>query len=189
MPGADAVLRVEAPGSSGYPGGMRAPGRSPSPWPSVSDYTVEPESGQEMFDGEVREASPAGAKHSWRTYGDDEVIADPCLFEPVPVRARLDAVEADDAVAQALLDKGNPVLVAYGDRRYRAGEEKGEERGKAEGEVKAAREHICMFMQARGVAMDAAAHARIAACSDLAALKRWLMRAPYATSASELFGD
>ena len=47
------------------------------------------------------------AEERWRTYRDDEVIADPCLFEPVPVRALLDAVEADDAVAQALLDKGN----------------------------------------------------------------------------------
>jgi hypothetical protein len=290
MPGAGPVARLEAPGAAGYPGGMRAPEHGPSSWPRVSDYTVEPESGREMLDGEVREALPAGPTHSrhhnqvdfvlraytapeygadtdlltrlaiphnfasdasirrngvdpetgdryleelafeilstqsaeelekrarimvargvrrifaipvrgdeagseiiagpvmewmaaeerWRTYRDDEVIADPCLFAPVPVRALLDAVEADDAVAQALLDKGNRVLVAYGDARYRAGE------------TKAAREHIHMFMQARGIAMDATAHARIAACSDLAMLKRWLVRAPYATSASDLFDE
>jgi hypothetical protein len=294
MPGAAAVVRLEAPGASGYHGGMRAPERSPSPWPRVSDYTVEPESGKEMLDGEVREASPAGPKHSrqhnqvdfvlraytapeygpdtdlltrqavphnfasdtsirrngidpetgdryleelafeikstqsaedleqrarimaargvrrifaipvrgdaagseiiagpvaewmpaeerWRTYRDDEVIADPCLFEPVPVRALLDAVEADDAVAQALLAKGNRVLVAYGDTRYRAGEEKGE--------AKAAREHIQLIMQSRGVAMDADARARIAACTDLAVLERWIVRALRVASASDLFHD
>jgi hypothetical protein len=298
MPGSAAVVRLEAPGASGYHGGMRAPERSPSPWPRVSDYTVEPESGKEMLDGEVREASPAGPKHSrqhhqvecvigaylapgygadidlltrqahphnfasdtsirrngidpetgdrrleelafeikstqstedleerarimaargvrrifaipvrgddagseiiagpvaewmsaearWRTYRDDEVITDPCLFEPLPVRALLDAVEADKAVVSAYLHKGHPVLLEYGDTRYRAGEEKGEARG----EVKAAREYISRFMQSRGVAMDTDAHARIAACSDLAVLERWLMRAPYATSASELFDD
>jgi hypothetical protein len=113
----------------------------------------------------------------WRTYRDDEVIADPCLFKPVPVRALLDAVEADNAVAKALLDKGNRVLIQYGDKRYRAGEEN------------AAREYIHMFLHARGVVMDAATHARIAACRDLAVLKRWVMRAAQVTRASDLFND
>jgi predicted nucleotidyltransferase len=39
----------------------------------VSDYTVEPESGQEMLDGEVREALPAGPKHS-RELAEVEMI-------------------------------------------------------------------------------------------------------------------
>lgn len=37
--------------------------------------------------------------------------------------------------------------------------------------------------------MDAAAHARIDACSDLEILQRWLARAVQATSASQPFGD
>ena len=290
MPGTAAVVHLEAPGGPGYPGGMRAPEHSPSTWPPVSDYTVEPESGQEMFDGEVREASPAGPKHSrqhhqvecvigaylapghgadidlltrqalphnfasdtsirrngidpetgdryleelafeiqstqssedleerarimaargvrrifaipvrgddagseiiagplaewmsaegrWRTYRDDEVISDPCLFEPLPVRALLDAVEADNAVVRAYLHKGHPVVLEYGDTR------------EAKGEAKAAREHIELIMQWRGVAMDADAHARIAACTDRAVLKRWVERALHVASASELFDD
>jgi hypothetical protein len=298
MPGASAGVRLEAPGASRYHGGMRAPERSPAPLPRVSDYAVEPESGQEMLDAQVREALPAGPKHArqhnqvdyvlraytapeygadtdlltrqavphnfasdtsirkdginpetgdryleelafeikstqstedleqrarimaargvrrifaipvrgddaaseiiagplaewlpaeerWRTYRDDEVIADPCLFEPLPVRALLDAVEADDAVAQALLDKGNRVLVRHTEKVR----DEGRREGRKEGEENAAREYIHMFLHARGVVMDAATHARIAACSDLAVLKRWVMRAAQVTRASELFSD
>jgi hypothetical protein len=115
------------------------------------------------------------AEERWRAYRDDEVITDPCLFEPLPVRALLDAVEADNAVARAYLRKGNPVLIDYGDTRYRAG---------AEDE---ARELVLLLMQARGVAMDAAAQARIATCRDLAVLRRWVVRAALVASASELF--
>jgi hypothetical protein len=272
---------------------MPAPQRSPAQWPPVSDYAVEPESGQEMFDGHVREASPAGPKHSrqhseagfvlranaapgygtdidlltrqaprhnfasdicirkngidpatgdryleelafeiqstqstqstenleervrimarrgvrrifaipvrgdaagseiiagpvaewmptedrWRTYRNDEVITDRCLLEPLPVRALLDAVEADDAVAQALLHKGNRVLVRYGDTRA------------AEGAERAAREYVHLIMQARGIGIDAAARARIAACSDVSVLQRWVVRAALVTSAHELFAN
>jgi hypothetical protein len=285
MPGASPVARLEAPGVSRYDGGMRAPERGPAAWPRVSDYAVEPESGQEMFDGEVREALPAGPKHSrqhnqvdfvlraytapeygadtdlltrqasrhnfasdtsvrkngidpatgdryleelafeikstqstenletrarvmaargvrrifaipvrgdasgsevmagpvaewmvteerWRTYRDDEVIEDPCLFEPLPVRALLDAVEADAAVVRAFLHKRHPVLVEYGDHRAQ----------------EAVRTVLHMLLRDRGIAVDAAAHARIAACGDLGILQRWVVRAAYVASASELFG-
>jgi hypothetical protein len=286
MPGEGAATRLEAPGAPGYHGDMRAPEPNPRPWLPVSDYAVEPESGQEMFHGEVREASPAGPKHSrqhnqvdfvlrayvapeygadtdlltrqaiphnfasdtcirkngidpatgdryleelafeikstqstedleqrarimaargvrrifaipvrgdeagsdilagpvaewipleerWRTFGDDQVIADPCLFEPVPVRALLDAVEADDAVAQALLHKGNPFLLRHTEA-VRAEDRK---------------ECIHAILQSRGVAMDAGAHARVAACTDPALLLRWVVRAAHVVRASDLFGD
>jgi hypothetical protein len=52
-----------------------------------------------------------------------------------------------------------------------------------------ARENISLLMHTRGLTMDAAAHARIAACSDLEILKRWATRAVLVASASELFGD
>jgi hypothetical protein len=290
MPGASAVARLEAPGAPRYHGDMPAHERSPAAWPRVSDYAVEPESGHEMFDGEVREALPAGPKHSrqhhqveyvigayiapgygadtdlltrqavphnfasdtsirkngvdpetgdryleelafeikstqstenleqrarimaargvrrifaipvrgdaagseiiagpvaewmpaeehWRTYGDDEVITDPCLFEPLSVRALLDAVEADDAVARALLHKGNPFLVRHTEE---AQEEAREEQ---------TRNILHMLLRDRGIVIDADACARIAACSDLALLERWAVRAARVASTSELFGD
>jgi len=262
---------------------MRSPSSS---WPQVSDYTVEPESGKEMFNGEVREALPAGPLHSrqhcrvdfvlsayvapgygadtdlltrqaaehnfasdtcirrngidpdtgdryleelaveikstqrigaleqrarvmaergvrrifaipvrgddagrdvvagpvvewmaaeerWRIYGNDERIEDSCLSAPLPVRALLDAAAADDAVVQALLYKGNPTLLGYGDERAR----------------EELRSVLHLLLHARGIAVDAAAHARIAACTDRAMLQRWAVRAALVTSASQLFDD
>jgi hypothetical protein len=286
MPGATGVARLEAPGAPRYHGGMRAPERSPVAWPRVSDYAVEPESGQELLDGEVREAAPAGPIHArhhnqvdyvlractasdygadtdlltrqalphnfasdtsvrrngtdpatgdryleelafeiqstqstedlekrarimaargvrrifaipvrgdaagseiiagplaewmpaeerWRTYRDDEIITDPCLFRPLAVRALLDAVEADDAVAEALLGKRNRVIISYGDRRARETLQK----------------VLHLLLRDRGIVMDADADARIAECTDLATLERWVVRTARVTSASELFGD
>jgi hypothetical protein len=45
-------------------------------------------------------------------------------------------------VARALLRKGHPVLVKYGDERYLAGEEK----GRKDREKNAARKHIHLLM-------------------------------------------
>ncbi len=290
MPGTSAVARLEAPGASRYHGGMRAPEPGPSAWPRVSDYAVEPESGQEMLDGEVREALPAGPKHAqqhnqvdyvlraytapdygadtdlltrqairhnfasdtsirkkgtdpetgdryleelafeikstqsdgnlekrarimaargvrrifaipvrgdaagsessagpvaewmaaeerWRTYRDGEVIEDPCLFRPLPVRALLDAVEADNAVAQALLAKENPVLVRHTDAV------------RNEAHAEQTRKILHILLRDRGIVIDDAAHARIAACGDLDILERWVARAAHVASASDLFGE
>jgi hypothetical protein len=135
--------------------------------------------GIDLVAGPVAEWMPA--EERWQTYRDDELIADPCLFEPVPVRALLDAVEADDAVARALLHKGNPVLVRHIEEAWKEGLKEGKER--------AARELIRLIMHTRGLAMDAAARARVAACSDLAVLERWAVRAALGASTSELFSD
>lgn len=296
MPGASAGTRMEAPGASRYD--CRMPPAEPAPkvWPNPSDYAVEPESGLEMLDGEVREALPAGPKHArqhaqvdfvlrayaapgygadsdlltrqavehnfasdtcirkngvdpdtgdryleelafeikstqsggnfekrarimatrgvrrvfaipvrgdpagsdfvagpvaewiaaeerWKIYHEDDLIVDPCLCEPLPVRALLDAASADEAVACVLLHKRNRVLTRYGDMNYRAGADEGQRRG----EERAAREHIAMILEARGMPVDAATRARIDACGDPALLKRWVVRAATVTSPSELF--
>jgi hypothetical protein len=286
MPGSSAGTRVEAPGTLRYRGGMHAPDGTRGGGSRVSDYAVEPETGQEMLDGEVREALPAGPKHSrqhaqvdfvlgayvapgygtdtdlltrqasgfnfasdtsvrkngidpatgdryleelafevkatqsaesleqrarvmaergvrrvfaipvyaddagleiiagpfaewmpsegrWRTYRDDELITDPCLFTPLPVRALLEAAEADDAVVRALLHKGNSVLVGYGDARAEA----------------QTRKILQLLLRDRGIFLDAAAHARIGECSDMALLERWAVRAAFVASQSELFDD
>jgi hypothetical protein len=127
--------------------------------------------GSEIIAGPVAEW--IAAEERWRTYRDDEVIADPCLFQPVPVRALLDAVEADDAVAQALLGKENPVLIKYGDTRAR----------------RALQKVLQLLLRDRGIVIDTDADARIDACSDLEILQRWLARAVLVASANELFGD
>lgn len=80
--------------------------------------------GSESIAGPVIEWMPA--EQRWRACRYDEVIAEPCLCLPLPVRALLDPAEADDAVVRALLAKGNRVLIAYLDARHRAGEANGE---------------------------------------------------------------
>ncbi|MCG8417970.1 MAG: Uma2 family endonuclease [Proteobacteria bacterium] len=49
-------------------------------------------------------------KNDWEKLDDDYLIKDPCLRQPIEVRSLLDAVQADNAVARALIDKHNPVI-------------------------------------------------------------------------------
>lgn len=65
---------------------------------------------------------------------------------------------------------------------YKEGEAEGEARGRAEGEAKA----LLKILRARGLAIDAAAEARILATRDLALLDRWLERALVASSVDEV---
>jgi len=81
--------------------------------------------------GPLREWVPA--QSSWRTYGDDAVIIDASLCQPVPVRALLDAVEADRAVARALIDRRVDVIEDYGSKRFVAGKDEGYRSGSSEG--------------------------------------------------------
>jgi hypothetical protein len=56
--------------------------------------------------GEVHE----WAGKEWRPLSRDAAITDPTLSLPIGVTALLDAAEADDAVARALVEKNNPVI-------------------------------------------------------------------------------
>jgi hypothetical protein len=173
--------------------------------------------------GPLREWMPA--QGSWRTYGDDAVIIDASLGQPVPVRALLDAVEADRAVARALIDRRVDVIEDYGSKRFVAGKDEGYRSGSSEGfragkdegfragkdegyragkndgyragtndgyrdgTSDGMREAILLLLRARGIAVDERAYARIAACSELGILQRWLTRAVHVISAPALFDD
>jgi hypothetical protein len=107
----------------------------------------------------------------WRVLGKDEVIEDPCLYRPLSVRALLDAVEADRAVARAYFDRHTDVVEEYGNARAQ----------------QAVRDSLLMLLEARGIALDAAARERIAGCTDVTALQRWLVRAASAATVPEIF--
>ncbi len=47
---------------------------------------------------------------AWHLLAPESSLNDPLLILPIPVQALLDAAAADDAVAQVLLAKNNPVL-------------------------------------------------------------------------------
>jgi hypothetical protein len=61
----------------------------------------------------------------------------------------------------------------------------GEAKGEARGEAKA----ILRFLEARGVYVPDKARERIADCTDLDLLNRWLDRTPHAKSVDELFAE
>jgi Putative restriction endonuclease len=107
---------------------------------------------------------------SWRPLDQDSSIEDPLLVAPLSVTALLDAAAADNAVAEALIAKGNPILQA----RELA----------ARAEAKA--QDILEFLDARGIAVSPSQRQTILGCSDLDRLDRWVRRAAVASSADEV---
>ncbi len=85
--------------------------------------------------GPVKEWVPAsqGSSGRWRHLAADERIEDPCLQRPVKVVALVDAVEADNAVARALMARQNPALLAMRQQSFDKGHEQGREQGFDEG--------------------------------------------------------
>jgi hypothetical protein len=110
---------------------------------------------------------------SWRPLKAGTYIEDRCLVTPLAVAALLDAALADNAVAQALIAKRNPLLL----EREAAAEARGEAKS------------ILRFLEARGVAVSPAQREEILRCSDLDRLDRWLDRAALASSADELMAE
>jgi hypothetical protein len=78
-------------------------------------------------------------------------IADRTLATPVRVRALLDAAEADNGVARALLAKNNPVLRAEQERKREEGLQEGVAKGLQEGVAKGLQEGVAKGLQ-EGVA-------------------------------------
>ncbi|MBI3947916.1 MAG: Rpn family recombination-promoting nuclease/putative transposase [Armatimonadetes bacterium] len=64
-----------------------------------------------------------------------------------------------------------------------------EARGRAEGRAEARAEAVLAVLAARGIAVDREARARILACTDGAALDRWIARAAVAASAEEVVAE
>ena len=106
-------------------------------------------------------------------------ITDRCLVRPIPVKALLDAAEADDAVARALDEKKNPVI-----QTIRA---ESEAKGKIEGKVEGKIEALLRLVARVGLPLGEDERARILACTDGATLDRWLDKVLGAKSAADLF--
>lgn len=122
---------------------------------------------------------------SWQVLDSDARIEDPCLVMPLAVSALLDAASADDAVAEALLVKQNPVIL----REVAAGEARGEVRGEVRGEAKGRAGAILQVLEARGIATSPAQRQEILGCTDISRLDRWLARAVVAASADEVTAE
>lgn len=69
----------------------------------------------------------------WIDVRPDEPIEDPCFASPLTVNALLDAAEADDSVARALLRKKNPVIEELRQKERKQSLKKGVKKGRKEG--------------------------------------------------------
>jgi Uma2 family endonuclease len=136
---------------------------------------------------------------AWRELDATGRIEDPALEVPLPVHDIIHAAKADDPVQRALIAKGNPVLKAHVARNREDADAQGHARGKAEGIVRGKAEGIhegivrgkaeavLTVLVARGIAVGAAARARILGERDPGQLDRWLAVAAACTDVVELF--
>lgn len=114
----------------------------------------------------------------WSTLPADGVITDRCLLRPLPVAAILDAVQADEAVARALLERGTAVLDEALAQR--------EARGKTEGRAEGRAEDILAVLAARGIPVSEELRSRVLSTTDLDILDRWIRKAALVASADDL---
>ncbi len=70
---------------------------------------------------------------TWETLDPDGTFSDPTLTRPLRVKELLDAAEADNAVARALVEKNNPVLVELRAADLEQGRKEGLKEGRKEG--------------------------------------------------------
>jgi Uma2 family endonuclease len=127
----------------------------------------------------VLEWSPS--KGAWKSLKEGTRIEDHCLAVPLPVDAIARAVKTDDAVAAALLAKGNAILQQAISRSRQEGMRQGEHKGK----VEEARRAVLRVLSRRGLVLTPEQQAQVEACGDLATLERWLDQAITAPSADE----
>lgn len=119
----------------------------------------------------------------WEELDRDEVIEDErCLVRPLPVRAILERAVADNAAAQALIDKKVPAIERYREVGRELGHEAGHEAGTKEG----LRRGILAILEARGLTPSPGLLQRIHTCDDAAVLERTLRSAAIANSVADL---
>lgn len=137
-------------------------------------------------------------KGTWQTLDPEGMFSDPTLARPLRVRELLDAAEADNAVARALVAKHNAVIEAARAESHDEGKKEGKKEGIKEGKKEGKKEGIAKgkaaavlaVLDARGIVVSAEARAWILACFDDASLSRWLSRVAAVHSEEELLnGD
>jgi hypothetical protein len=116
--------------------------------------------------GEVGEWSAKSG--GWRKLEPETMFSDPTLAQPFRVRELLDAAEADNAVARALVAKENPVIVKAQEDSRAKGHADGRAEGRTEG-LRVARAAVRDLCEVYGVAMTPERQAALAEM-DAAAL-------------------
>ena len=117
----------------------------------------------------------------WSILDATDCIVDPALEVALPIEGLVQAAKTDDAVARALIAKGNPVFA-----QMRAQDR---EAGHAEGARQATANAVLRTLAARNLAIDDAARARILGEPAIATLERWIERSATCTTLRELFEE
>jgi hypothetical protein len=133
------------------------------------------------------------ARNRWIELAPDALIEDPCLRQPIRVRALLDTIEAKKAVARGLLAEDNPVLAEAIDAARTEAETKAQAaedrmRRLADAERRRARASIYAILDARGLGVPETVRAQIDGCEDIDRLTAWLRCAVTAASAGDICG-
>jgi Uma2 family endonuclease len=136
----------------------------------------------------------------WDVLPPDSKIEDRALALPLPIRALVEAAKPDDAVAQALITKKNPVITSALQRASQAGERRGKLEGKLEGKIEGRIEGhlegqlegrieaLLAVLDARGLEIKKKQEKRIRAERDEATLAGWIRAAASCTSIGDLLG-
>ncbi len=126
---------------------------------------------------------------AWRQLESVARIEDPCLLKPLEVAALLDAAIADNAVAEALVAKRNPVILKREAAAKAAGKVEGQAEGKEEGRAEGIARSVLEVLAARGIEASEAQQKKILGCQVLPQLGTWLRRAAVATSSAEVVAE
>ena len=132
--------------------------------------------------------------NTWEILSLDSAIEDCALALPLPLRALVEAMSADDAVAQALLVKKNPVITRALAGAERKGKAEGRREGKAEGRregerkgaLKGAIKTLLAVLEARGLKVRKKHETQIRSTDKEAVLAAWIVRAVTCASVDEL---
>ena len=123
----------------------------------------------------------SGARARWIPLDPAGVIDDPAFVIPLRIRGLIRNVPPDDAVASALIIKGNPVI----ERERRVDCFKSKIEGQRQGTVRA----LLTVLATRGIALDGAMRAQIRREKDLQRLDHWIARALTAATITDVLGD
>jgi Uma2 family endonuclease len=122
---------------------------------------------------------------TWSMLQAGTYIDDRSLAVPLPIDELVRAGKADDAVARALIDNGNPVIAEVRAQERAAGRQEGLSEGQRQGQ----RDAILQVLEARGIELSPHARARILGERDPERLRGWLGCAARCSSAAELFAE
>jgi len=126
---------------------------------------------------------------AWSILDRDGAIVDPALAVPLPIAALVTAAAADDAMARALLEKKNPVLMKQLAIERQEAHREGEALGLAKGEALGMAKAVLAFLDARQVVLTDAERTRILEERDLERLEGWLLVAATRADAAEFFKE